>query len=61
MKSDIFNVIRFARKDIEKVIIPSFVTKISLNVFNKCKKLSSIEFEDHSELLLQNHHHLNLF
>lgn len=54
MKSDIFNVIRFARRDIEKVIIPSFVTKISSNAFNKCKKLSSIEFEDHSELQIIN-------
>lgn len=46
-----FDVLIFARRDIEKVIIPSFVTKIDSYAFLNCSKINQIEFAPNSELI----------
>lgn len=53
-KSDILNenydVLMFARRNIESVTIPSFVTQISSYSFDQCKLLKKVEFSEPSEL-----------
>lgn len=53
-KSDILNenydVLMFAKRKIESVTIPSFVTQISSYSFDQCKLLKKVEFSEPSEL-----------
>ncbi|KAK8842129.1 hypothetical protein M9Y10_026356 [Tritrichomonas musculus] len=49
-KSDNFDVILFARRDIEKAIIPSNIKVISKYAFYECQNLRKVIFEDNSEL-----------
>ena len=49
-KSDRYDVIHFAKKDIEKITIPSFIKRIASFAFSNCKNLQVVEFEDNSEL-----------
>lgn len=51
MQSDNYDVLHFARRDIEDVVIPSFIKKISPYAFNFCYKLNKVEFQKNSELL----------
>lgn len=51
MQSDNYDVLHFARRDIEDVVIPSFIKKISPYAFNFCLKLNKVEFQKNSELL----------
>ena len=45
-----FDDLILARRDIEKVVIPSFIKRIRPQSFQKCTKLHSIEFEENSQL-----------
>lgn len=49
-KSDIFDVLEFARRDIKTAIIPSFIKYISSYSFQYCEELVSIQFQDDSQL-----------
>lgn len=49
-KNDIFDVIIFARINIEKVIIPSFIKKIAPYAFYNCKKIKQLIFQDDMKL-----------
>lgn len=49
-KSDTFDILLFARRNIENAVIPSFITKISPNSFQNCSKLKSVKFSENSEL-----------
>lgn len=51
-KSDKYDILLFARRDIECAIIPSFIKKIGCFAFSDCMKLKSIEFSKDSELLV---------
>ena len=44
IKSDVFDILYFARRDIEEVIIPPFIRIISPYAFNFCQKLTKAEF-----------------
>ena len=44
-KSDIFDVLIFARRDIKEAVIPSFIKKISQHAFNSCFFLEKITFD----------------
>lgn len=50
IESDEFDVIFFARRDIEEATIPSFIKKIAPFAFYKCCLLQKVEFEQYSEL-----------
>lgn len=50
-KSEIFDSILFANRDIKNVIIPPFIKYIKPMSFCDCRKLKSVEFANHSELL----------
>ena len=49
-KSDNFNVLLFARRDLTKAIIPSNVTVISASAFDGCSSLRTIEIQSDSQL-----------
>ena len=49
--SDIYDILLFARRDLESATIPSFITKIASNAFSKCS-IKNIEFHDDSQLVL---------
>lgn len=49
-KSDIFDTILFARRNIKNVTIPSYIKKISPYSFSKCQFLSTVDFEKNSQL-----------
>ena len=49
-KSDIFDVLVFARRDVDKIEIPFFIKKIESYSFSGCTKLKEIEFSKDSEL-----------
>ena len=49
-ENNIFDVFLFASRDIEEIIIPSFIKKISSYSFTACMKLKRIEFQEKSEL-----------
>lgn len=49
-ESNVYDVLFFARRDIEVAIIPSYIKIISQNAFSICKGLKSIEFEPNSSL-----------
>lgn len=48
--SGIFDVIIFARRDIESIIIPSHIKTINNHAFDNCKRLEKITFESNSSL-----------
>ncbi|KAK8865394.1 hypothetical protein M9Y10_010939 [Tritrichomonas musculus] len=48
--SDVFDILLFACRDIDKVIVPSYIKHISPFCFQKCKYLKSIEFQQNSNL-----------
>lgn len=48
--SNEFDVIVFANRNIQKAIIPSFITRIDSFAFSDCLNLNSIEFEKYSQL-----------
>ena len=50
LKSDIFDVLYFARRDLTVAKVPSFITEISPFAFAGCKLLKTIEFENDSNL-----------
>lgn len=50
-KSEIFDVLIFACRDIEKVFIPSTIKYIDSYAFSYCNKLKSIEFSKDSQIL----------
>ncbi|KAK8836917.1 hypothetical protein M9Y10_037443 [Tritrichomonas musculus] len=50
LKSDVFDILYFARRDIEEAIIPSFIRIISPCAFNCCRDLQKVEFSDDSQL-----------
>ena len=50
LKSDIFDVILFACRDIEKVDIPPYIKKISSSAFDHCQFLNSVNIPENSEL-----------
>lgn len=47
----LYDTIIIASKDIEKVIIPSYIKYIGSSSFSNCKILDKIEFEENSELV----------
>lgn len=51
-KSEEFDVIFFAPRNIKKIKIPSFVKQIAPHSFDKCLELTFIEFEEKSQLRL---------
>lgn len=48
--SEIYDVLLFARRDIEKAVIPSFIKKIGKYAFNCCNKLKEVKFTKDSQL-----------
>lgn len=46
-----FDVLLFLQRNIEYVVIPSFITKISSYAFKNCHKLKNIEFLPYSQLI----------
>ena len=51
-KSDIFDTIVFANRDIEKATISKIIKYIKPYAFCKCKKLNQVDFSENSELLI---------
>lgn len=49
-KSDIFDILLFARRDIIKVTIPSFIKQISNSAFSECLNAEKIDFHPESKL-----------
>ena len=49
-KSDIFDVLVFARRDIKTAIIPSFIKQIGPYAFNNCQNLQNVKIPEKSEL-----------
>lgn len=50
-KSNVFDLLVFACRDIEEVVIPSFIIKISAFSFDECTKFKRIEFQENSQLI----------
>lgn len=50
LKSDIFDIVYFARRDIKNVTIPSFIKQIAPYAFSECKQLQKVDFSENSEL-----------
>lgn len=50
-KSEVYNVLLFAARDIEELEIPFYIKKISPYAFDNCFQLKKIEFEQNSELI----------
>lgn len=50
LESDVYDILYFARRDVEIAIIPSFIKVIKPFAFDSCKNLQRIEFANHSEL-----------
>ena len=50
IKSDVFDLLVFARRDIRNAIIPSFIRVIMPYAFDKCSKLKTVSFEANSNL-----------
>lgn len=51
-KSDVFDILFFARRDIENILIPPFIKQIASYAFERCNKLKFIEFTEDSQLQL---------
>ena len=49
-KSDNFDVLLYSFRDIEEVIIPSFIRQIGSYAFSQCKKLKTVEFGINSKI-----------
>lgn len=50
VKSDTFDILRFAQRDIQNAVIPSFVKTIAPFSFSYCKRLQTVKFSKDSEL-----------
>lgn len=50
LNSDIFDVLFFVNRDVDSVLIPSFIKKIGSFAFAHCQNLKEIEFEENSNL-----------
>lgn len=50
--SIVFNTIIFARRDIRKIIIPSYIKRINPNAFKNCNKICYVKFAKDSKLIL---------
>lgn len=50
LKSDIFDVILFANRNVKEVVIPSFIKRIAADSFSNCKEIEKFEFENDSQL-----------
>ena len=50
LKSDTFDVLHFACRDIEEIKIPSYIKRIESNAFDDCESLKKVEFEPNSQL-----------
>lgn len=50
-ESEIYDVLIFARKDVKKVTIPSFIKRIANNAFEDCSSLKYVTFSEGSQLL----------
>lgn len=50
LKSEIFDVLLFARRNIKVVSIPSFIRRIGHYAFENAKKIDAVDFDDNSEL-----------
>lgn len=55
-KSDIYDVIILAQKNIQNVLIPSYIRQIGPYAFWSCKEIQSIEFEENSKLQIIDEH-----
>lgn len=51
-----YDILLFARRDIEKAVIPSFIKKIGPRSFELCDNLKEISFSEKSQLLSIGHH-----
>lgn len=49
-KSDVFDILIFARRDIKTVVIPPFIKKIADYAFENCTSIESIEISENSKL-----------
>ena len=58
-KSDIYDILVFARRDIEEAKIPSFIKQIAPFAFQGCGKLKKVEFEKNSQLQIIGRHAFN--
>lgn len=54
--SEDYDVLLFARRDIVEAAIPSFIKKIALYSFEKCRALRKVIFTEDSKLLSIGHH-----
>ncbi|KAK8886999.1 hypothetical protein M9Y10_038034 [Tritrichomonas musculus] len=50
LTNEYFDVLLIARRDIQKVAIPSFIRKIGQYAFDECKQIQSIKFSSDSKL-----------
>ena len=50
LESDDFDVLYFARRDLEEAVIPSFIKVINSNAFEDCKTLKTVIFSEDSNL-----------
>lgn len=50
IKSDIYDILYFARRDIEIAMIPPFIKTISSYAFNECTKLKKVIFQNESNM-----------
>ena len=60
-KSDEFDVLLFARRDIKVANIPSFIKRIGPCAFGKCRKLEEVNFFPDSELEKNKFNALNFY
>lgn len=49
-KSDSYDVLLFVRRDIDEIVIPSFVRRIASKSFDNCQRLHCVEFCENSQL-----------
>lgn len=49
-KSDDYDTLHFARRDISKLVVPSFIKYISPYAFNQCHQLQAVEFPSQSQI-----------
>lgn len=57
--NDYYDVLLFARRDINKTVIPSFIKTIGPFTFSDCKKLKKIQFTEDSQLSIIGKHSFN--
>lgn len=52
LQSNTFDILYFARRDVENVTIPSYISKIASNAFYSCNHIKKVEFEANSQLTM---------